>query len=207
MTTDTPQIIENEDGLLVLLKPSGWSTHDAGPESKPHVTEWLQEHGLSQYAAVHRLDKDTSGLLLLAASSRDRAALSQSFSEGDVHKEYLALVHGKVRKKGVIRRPLQDGRRGKPLPAVTHYRLIEWLGKFSLIQVTIETGRKHQIRRHLHGIGHPVVGDRRYRRKGKQLPKPPMMLHAFALALPDGRGWEADIPARFQERLLELKSG
>ena len=201
-----PEILEHDEGILVVVKPSGWSTHDAGPDSKPHLTDWLKDEGLQQYAAVHRLDKDTSGIIIMAASSPRRAELSHAFAEGLVHKEYLALVHGKMRKKGVIRRPLQDGRRGKPLPAVTRYKLIELLGRFSLIQITIETGRKHQIRRHLQGIGHPVVGDRRYRARGKQIPEPPMMLHAFTLVLPDGKMWQADIPEPFQQRLMELKS-
>ena len=74
MTTN-PEILEHDEGILVLMKPSGWSSHDAGPDSEPHLTGWLQTQGLERYAAVHRLDKDTSGIIILADSSRRRAEI------------------------------------------------------------------------------------------------------------------------------------
>ena len=200
-----PQIIEDTRDLLVVLKPMGWSTHDAG-DAGPNLTDWFKQKGITDAAPVHRLDKGTSGIVLAGKGRENRATLSQLFSEGHVHEEYMALVHGRIRKKGVIRRPLQDGRRGKPLPAVTRYRLVEWLGPYSLIQVTLETGRKHQIRRHLQGIGHGVVGDKRYRTPRTPLDPEGLYLHEGLLALPDERCWEAPLPTRFVSRLALLKS-
>ena len=203
--TQQPEILEDVNDLVVILKPMGWSTHVAG-DSGPNLTEWLAQNGMKDVAPVHRLDKDTSGIILMGKGRENRASLSRMFSEGQVHKEYMALVHGRIRKKGVIRRPLQDGRRGKPLPAITRYRLIEWLGPYSLIQVTLETGRKHQIRRHLQGIGHGVVGDKRYRTPRTPVDPAGLYLHEGVLALPDERCWQAPLPARFLSRLQELKS-
>jgi 23S rRNA-/tRNA-specific pseudouridylate synthase len=116
-----------------------------------------------------------------------RAMLGEALGTGRIEKTYLALAHGRTRKKGVIRRKLKDNRRKQPLPATTRYRTLEVLGTVSLVAVRIETGRKHQIRRHFEGIGHPLVGDSRYRgRRKRGLPGAPsrLWLHARALVLP-----------------------
>lgn len=205
MSKTKPQILANNGSMMVVLKPMGWSAHAAGPDTGPSLTEWLQEQGVRDGAPVHRLDKDTSGIILIGKGKEERARMSKWFADGEVHKEYFALVHGRIRKKGVIRRPLQDARRGAPLPAVTRYRLIEWLGSKSLIQLTLETGRKHQIRRHLQGIGHGVVGDKRYRTKGVPLDPGGLYLHEGLLVLPDERTWEAPLPERFLAELKRLQ--
>ena len=116
----------------------------------------------SDLAPVHRLDRETSGVLLCASDPALRAELGAFFASGRVEKRYRALVHGRTHAKGIVRRALADGRRGRPLPAVTRYRRLEALGRVTLIEARPETGRKHQIRRHLAGVGHFVVGDERY---------------------------------------------
>ena len=103
---------------------------------------------------------------------------------------------------------VRAGRRGRPLPAVTRYRHREALGGFSLVEARPETGRKHQIRRHLHGIGHPIVGDERYRpRRFKAVPGYPgrLWLHAAALELPDGHTIVAPLPPALMDHLDRLR--
>ncbi|MEC8423413.1 MAG: RNA pseudouridine synthase, partial [Myxococcota bacterium] len=186
--------------------------HPAGDDGVPDLLTWLRtQAGLpSGTAPVQRLDQGTSGLLLAGATPSARAAASAWLAEHRVEKTYLTVVHGRARKKGTLRRALPDGRRGRPLPAVTRYRTLEWLGGFSLLAVQIETGRKHQIRRHLHGIGHPVVGDPRYRRAGRR--RVPgwagrMWLHARVLVLPGGETFEDPLPPSLLASLDAMRAG
>src|SRR5690606_14273653 len=127
----------------------------------PDLVSWLRGQG-EDALPVHRLDAESSGLVICAAEPALRQEAAGWFAEGRIEKTYLALVAGRARPKGVIRRALEDARRGRPLPAVTRYRTLELLGGVSLLRVRPETGRKHQIRRHMQGLGHPLVGDTRY---------------------------------------------
>src|SRR5690606_8756122 len=109
--------------------------------------------------AAHRIDRETSGVVLCADDDAVLAELGRVFREALATKRYRALVFGRTHKKGVIRTPLGDARRGTAVEAVTRYRLLAWLGPTSLLEVRPATGRRHQIRRHLQRIGHSVVGD------------------------------------------------
>ncbi len=158
---------------------------------------------------MHRLDRETSGLVLASPDASLRAELGDLFASGAVHKEYQALVFGRCHEKGVVRRALADGRRGRPLPAVTRYRLLEWLGPLSLVRARPEHGRKHQIRRHLQAIGHAIVGDERYPPpRFRRVPGYPgrLWLHASRLELPDGRVWEAPLPPELAAHLDLLRT-
>jgi 23S rRNA-/tRNA-specific pseudouridylate synthase len=183
-------------------------THGAGGDASPTLTDWLgSEARLGDAAPIHRLDKPVSGLILFTADPELRAKVGEIFAQRETRKLYRALVHGRARRKGVLRRPLKDARRGSSVEAVTRYKLLEWVGPHSLLDVRPETGRKHQIRRHLHGIGHAVVGDQRYR-KGKSsapLPGGGIWLHAFRLELPDGRAWEAPVSPILEEYIATLR--
>jgi 23S rRNA-/tRNA-specific pseudouridylate synthase len=210
---DTPRVLgTTERGLLVVHKPAGMRVHPANDDGVPDLLGWLRAKrnlppGL---APVQRLDQGTSGLLLCGATSSARAEASGWLEDHLVEKTYLAVVHGRTRKKGTLRRKLQDGRRGRPLDAVTRYRTLEWLGGFSLLAVRIETGRKHQIRRHLHGIGHAVVGDERYRARRKvRVPGWPgrMWLHARVLTLPSGETFEDPLPLELLHSLEAMRAG
>ena len=158
--TTTPRILADEPDALVVFKPGGWSTHDAGPASHPTLSQWLIENRWHEAHPVHRLDKPTSGIVLVGKTPEARTRLSGWFASGEVHKEYLALVHGKCRAEGVWKRPLSDARRGKPLEAITHYKRLEHWRRYSLVHIALETGRKHQIRRHFEGEVIPLLETR-----------------------------------------------
>jgi 23S rRNA-/tRNA-specific pseudouridylate synthase len=137
-----------------------------------------------------------------------KAMWAEHFAEGTVQKRYLALVFGQTRDKGIIRRALADGRRSKPLEAVTRYRTLEKFSKWSLLSVRPETGRKHQIRRHLQGIGHAVIGDTRYLPRGRPtVPAFPgrLWLHAERIEI-DGRTFEAPLAPELEAHLAVLRS-
>jgi RluA family pseudouridine synthase len=204
-----PEVIHREGALWVLAKPSGLAAHPTGT-NVPDVITWALEHAGAppELAPVHRLDRETSGVMVCATDPALRAELGERFARGEVEKRYRALVHGRTHAKGILRRPLPDGRRGRPLPAVTRYRCVERLGRVSLLEVRPETGRTHQIRRHLAGVGHAIVGDERY--------PPPrfspvagfpgrLWLHAISVALPDGRTFVAPLPDELAEHLALLR--
>jgi 23S rRNA pseudouridine1911/1915/1917 synthase len=178
---------------------------------------------------VHRLDKDTSGVLVVAKTDPAHRALARAFAAREVKKEYLAVVHGRVEAQTIethIVRDRGDGLRGSTTTAgegeraVTHVRPVEDLGDYSLVECRLETGRTHQIRIHLSERGHLVCGDPVYR---KRLAGPPvddksgaprLALHAARLALEhpttgERLEFETDLPEdleRFVQRLRRQSS-
>lgn len=193
--------------VLALNKPSGWVVHP-DQAGAPALTAWLDAQGQSQLRPAHRLDRGTSGIVL-CADAAGRAALGKWLADHAIQKTYLTLVYGKTRKKGTIRRALQDARRRRSLDAETRWRCQESLGAFSLLSVEPTTGRKHQIRRHLQGLGHAVIGDDRYRPRGrKTVPGFPgrLWLHAAKMVLPDGTVIEAPLPPALEEHLALLRA-
>lgn len=209
-----PDIEEIGNGIWVVDKPSGMVVHPADSAEHPTAADllrWLRERpGLPMgLLPVHRLDAQTSGLVLCAADPAVRAKLSEAFAQGAIQKSYLALVHGYTRKKGVIRRPLQDARRARPLLAETRYWTEGHFARCSFLQLAPQTGRKHQLRRHLQGIGHSIVGDDRYRSPtARPVPGAParLWLHAWRLTLPDGQILEASLPPELQAHLGFLEA-
>lgn len=203
-------MLARDGALWVLSKPAGLAAHPAGDPAVPDLVSWAQEHaGAPQgLAPIHRLDRQTSGVMLLSADERVRAELGAALASGRVRKRYRALVHGRTHRKGIVRRPLSDRRRGRPVEAVTRYARLAVFGRVSLLDVRPETGRRHQIRRHLSGLGHAVVGDERY--------PPPrfspvagfpgrLWLHALRLELPDGRAFDAPLPEALRAHLALLE--
>ena len=192
-----------DDGLIVVAKTSGWVVHASEATESRDLRRWLDSQGHEGCSPLHRLDRGASGVVLYSANPELRASLGKAFAEGEVAKRYQALVHGRTHTKGTIRVPVL-GR-----PAVTRYRLLRRLGGFSLLRVRPETGRHHQIRRHLHGIGHSLVGDDRYKPRGfRPVPGFPgrLFLHASALELPDGRTWSAPLPDELERCLTAVSA-
>ncbi len=217
--TAEPRIVAQEQGLVVVDKPAGVRTDGSDQPGIPDLPSWLDARPdlPSGTRPAHRLDLQASGLVLCAAGPKLRAVLGEALGSGHIEKTYLALVYGHTRKKGVIRRPLKDARRKKAVAATTRYRTLEHLGPVSLLAVRIETGRKHQIRRHFEGLGHPLVGDSRYRGRQKHpLKDAPdrLWLHARALVLPGSvlgdptapeLVAEAPLPAELIDHLAALR--
>ena len=209
-STDGPRVRSLEDGLLVVDKPSGMRVHPANADGVPDLVTWLEaqpdlERG---FRPIHRLDLETSGLVLCAADPALRAEIGRQFTEGRVHKTYLALVYGRTHRKGAINRALQDQRRQAPLAARTRYKKLEWLGGFTFLTARPESGRKHQIRRHFQGVGHAVVGDERYPlHPFRAVPGFPgrLWLHAWKLSLTDGRVYESPLPGALVGHLELLR--
>jgi 23S rRNA pseudouridine1911/1915/1917 synthase len=178
---DLPLDILYEDSdLLVVNKPAGMVVHvGAGASSGTlvnallgHAAKLSTEGGDERPGIVHRLDKMTSGLMLVAKNNAAHRRLSEMFKAREVHKTYQALVHGRIAKDaGVIDRPVgRDPNRRTRMKiggastreAQTQYRVVRRLGRFTLIAAMPLTGRTHQIRVHLASTGHPVVGDTTY---------------------------------------------
>ena len=205
----SPQIIASYDTLWVLSKPAGMLVH-ATAADESDLMHWLMEHGagVEHVAPCHRLDKGTSGVVLCSSDPAERGEIGKLFAEGQIQKTYRALVYGVTHKKGTLKRPLKDSRRGRTTEALTQYKRLEVLGSFSHLEVRPKTGKRHQIRRHLQGIGHPIVGDQRYGpRRFRRVPAYPerMWLHALRLELPDGRIFESPLPDSLETHLAVLR--
>jgi len=191
-------ILFEDDVVLVLNKPPGRVVHPAVGNESGTLLNALLFHdpgfqSLARAGIVHRLDKDTSGVMVVAKSETARAELQRQFKARETKKEYLALVWGHPPPSGRIetligRHPkhrqkmavLEEGGRA----AVSNFQILEQFADAALVQVGIETGRTHQIRVHLAHLGHPVVGDAVYGRARKnKLPLAPgrQMLHAARL--------------------------
>ena len=215
------EIVYEDDALLVLRKPAGLAVHEGKTVSRRDSVAGLIE---SKYRdrnlrpqLVHRLDKDTSGLLLLAKNAAALAALESQFQSGQIAKQYLCLVIGRLPEdRAKIDFPL-PGRDGKPVRAITRYQVIKRFGETTLVKVSLDTGRLHQIRLHFAKLGHPVVmddqhGDFNFNRQfRKSFGLKRQFLHAAELALTyAGRhhSWSAKMTEDLEATLRLLrKSG
>lgn len=214
----TPRVIAREGALFALDKPAGLAVHPNG-EGVPDLLTWARaELGARDLRVLHRLDRETSGVVLATDDAALAGALGSLFAAHVIVKRYLALVFGRTHEKGIIRRAIADGRREAPLPAVTRFKKLAWLGPTTLVEARPETGRKHQIRKHFQSIGHAVVGDERYRpARFRPVPGFPgrLWLHAKTLELPTadvaslpdlvlpyaGRVFESELPPELDAHL------
>jgi 23S rRNA pseudouridine1911/1915/1917 synthase len=176
---DVPVLFE-DSWLLIADKPAGMAVHPSAGHSSGTLVHALLGHGLAggesfRPGVVHRLDKDTSGLLVVAKTVEVHRRLVSMMRERAVSRTYLALVHGSIASDtGTIEAPVgRDPVRRKAMTiggtgardARTHFKVLERFAEFTLVEVHLETGRTHQIRVHFLGIGHPVAGDATYGRR------------------------------------------
>jgi len=191
--------IYEDDNIIVIDKPAGILVHPVLNE-KNTLLDFLKIKYLDAQL-VHRLDKDTSGLMVAAKNEKTYAWLKSQFLNREILKKYLALVHGILKdKKGIIAKSISKSRKrggsqtvapiGKRREAITRYEVIKEFENYSLLEVSPETGRTHQIRVHLASIGHPIVGDEKYKFKRQPVLKGlnRQFLHASYLQfkMPDG---------------------
>jgi len=203
------KVIYEDNNLLVVDKPAGLNCDDFKKR-------------------VHRLDKDTSGIFLIAKNDETLESLQKQFKEREVKKKYLALVISNLKNKGgiietLIGRSPKDKRKQKVyLPyepnsqgkrkAITKYKVLQRFKDYDLVEVRPETGRKHQIRCHLSYLGHPIAGDKMYGFKNQPCPEglSRQFLHAsyIRIKLPDGKikEFHSDLPKDLSEVLENLKS-
>jgi len=199
-------ILYEDDDLLVVDKPAGMTVHPAPGNPNHTLVNAVLSHspGLAEISdslrpgIVHRLDKDTSGVMLVAKNERARLELMQQSEAHSVVKTYQVLVKGHLTPEdGIIEAPIgRDPRNRKRMAVVTggreartQYHVIRYLGNYTLLEVRTETGRTHQIRVHLRAIGYPVVGDSTYGVKSDHLSR--QFLHACRLGfnLPSTGGY------------------
>ena len=192
------RIVYEDEHLLVVDKPAGVVVHPGAGHAEGTLAQALLAHGAAggeegRAGIVHRLDRDTSGLLVVARSLEAHERLQSLVRARELEREYLALVRGKPRSRaGRIEAPIGRDRRDPtrqsldsdtPREAVTHFELEELLPRHALLRVRLETGRMHQIRVHLAAISLPVVGDPVYG-VARELDLDRQFLHAARLAFP-----------------------
>lgn len=225
---EIPLAVVFEDAhLLVINKPPGLVVHPGSGNWSGTLMNALLHHvpqaaGLPRAGIVHRLDKDTSGLMVVAKTLEAQTDLVRQLQARSVSREYLALVHGFVARDGTVDAPIGrdpchrtrmavvEG--GKP--AVTRYRVRRRFATCTLVECRLETGRTHQIRVHMASLGHPLLGDAVYAPARRHLPGPTFhrqALHAWRLSLVhpvrgETLSWESPLPADFAALLAELEA-
>jgi tRNA pseudouridine65 synthase len=163
-TPSSIEVLHHDDAIVVVDKPSGLSVHRGDDQGTSFALN-LTRDAIGQWVyPVHRLDRATSGVLVFALSPEHARVLQGSFDARTVDKTYLALVRGKPPSKGIIDTPMEKREGGPKVEAVTEYQTLFMsdIARVSLVEARPRTGRRHQIRRHLRRIDHPVAGDVRY---------------------------------------------
>lgn len=217
---------EDED-VIVVNKPKGIVVHPAAGNQKGTLVNGLLYHckdlsginGVLRPGIVHRIDKDTTGLLIVAKNDMAHTSLSKQLQSKSVNRLYYALVHGVIEHEfGTIDAPIGRDIKNRQKMAVTssnakdartHFRVIERFEEYTLVECRLETGRTHQIRVHMQYIGHPVVGDEKYSYR-KTMQTKGQLLHAYQLTFVHPRTQksmtiEAPIPQQFTTILEELR--
>ena len=230
-TPDAPEaipldVVFEDPMLMVINKPVGLVVHPGSGNRQGTLLNallhWVpQVAELPRAGIVHRLDKDTSGLLVVAKTLRAHTDLVRQLQARTVKREYLALVYGEVDRPGTVNAPLARDPHNRTKrtvhsmgkEAVTHYDVVERFPGITLLRCKLETGRTHQIRVHMQHIGHPLVGDTVYsasRRSHLKIPFPRQALHAERLGLihpvtQEFMQWECPLPPDFASLLQALR--
>ena len=207
-------IIHEDDDLIVIEKEAGLLS--IASDDEKHMTAYRQltdyvrsVHAKNRIFVVHRLDRDTSGVMIFAKNKEVQQTLQNTWQESVPERAYIALVEGTVTKDGTVISWLTENktfmvyssqRENDGQKAITHYKVLESNRNFSLLQVNLETGRKNQIRVHMKDIDHPVIGDKKYGSRNNSLGRLGLHAHAIAFTHPtsgEKMRFESKVPAIF----------
>ncbi|MHA8138610.1 RluA family pseudouridine synthase [Lactobacillaceae bacterium Scapto_B20] len=218
-------IVYEDDDVLVVNKPQGMVVHPAPGHPDHTLVNALLYHtplskinGTLRPGIVHRIDKDTSGLLMVAKNDLAHESLSKQLKDKTNLRKYVALVHGVIKNdQGTIDAPIGRDKKNRKKQAIvsdgrhaiTHYRVLERFANYTLVECQLETGRTHQIRVHMKSIGHPLVGDPLYGPR-KTIKGHGQFLHAQVLGFKHPRTgeqlvFESPIPDIFTQTLKSLR--
>ena len=216
------EVMYEDDDIIVVNKPKGMVVHPANGNPDGTLVNAIMKickgslsgiGGEIRPGIVHRLDKDTSGLLIVAKNDKAHINMSQQIKDRKVNKRYVALVRGTIKEdEATISMPIARSKKDRKKMAVdrdgreaiTHFKVLKRYGNYTLLDIKIDTGRTHQIRVHMAEIGHPVVGDEVYSNGKNEFGVHGQMLHARSLEFEHpitGKKMhiEADIPEYFKE--------
>ena len=223
------EIVYEDDDLMVINKPRGMVVHPAPGHTSGTLVNAVLSHageslssinGVLRPGIVHRIDKDTSGLILVCKNDFSHKALAKQLEEHSITRRYHAICSGRLKEdQGTVSAPIgrdEKNRKQQAInykhgkEAITHYRLLENLQNASLLECRLETGRTHQIRVHMKSIGHPLLGDPLYGSKKNLYAIKGQALHAMVLGFVHPRSGEymefsADYPEDFQKLLNKLR--
>ncbi|TPR25560.1 RluA family pseudouridine synthase [Apilactobacillus micheneri] len=219
-------IVYEDNDVLVVNKPQGMVVHPSPGHSDHTLVNALLFHtplsninGTFRPGIVHRIDKDTSGLLMIAKNNDAHKSLSEQLKAKSNIREYVALVHGNIKEdKGKIDAPIGRSKKDRKKQAivddgkhaVTHFKVLERLGEYTLVSCVLETGRTHQIRVHMKYIGHPLVGDPLYGPR-KTIKGNGQFLHAAKLGFKHPKTgklmvFDAPLPKIFKQTINNLRN-
>lgn len=220
------EIVYEDEDVAVVNKPQGMVVHPSAGHPNGtlvnallfHMQDLSSINDVIRPGIVHRIDKDTSGLLMIAKNDFAHESLAKQLKEKTSLRKYVALVHGVIpHEKGVIDAPIGRSKTDRKMqavieegkPAVTHFQVLERFADFTLVELQLETGRTHQIRVHMKYIGYPLAGDPVYGPK-KTLPGKGQFLHAQVLGFEHPRTGEfltftAPLPEVFKKTLEKLR--
>ncbi len=220
-------IVYEDDYVIVVNKPQGMVVHPAPGNPDGTLVNGLMYHcrlsginGVIRPGIVHRIDKDTSGLLIVAKTNESHESLSEQLKERKAMRKYNCIVNGNIKEdSGTVDKPIgrhpidrkkmaviEGGR-----DAVTHFRVLERFGQYTLVECTLETGRTHQIRVHMASIGHSIVGDSVYGIKKERFKTNGQLLHAKTIGFTHPKtgelmSFDSELPPYFTEILKKLRN-
>ncbi|MFU2158489.1 RluA family pseudouridine synthase [Caldisericum sp. AR60] len=220
------KIVYEDEYLLVIDKEAGLTVHPVGRKTTNtlvnrllyHVEDLSQIGGVIRPGIVHRLDRDTSGLMVVAKTDTAHRTLSEMLKRHEIKRRYICLVKGNFKETfGTINLPLKREQGTTKMrvsimgkEAITHFKVLETIGPYTLLQIELETGRTHQIRVHMAHIGHPLIGDTLYGKKDKNIDLERQFLHSYEISfkhpiINKELRFTSELPEDLKETLWELR--